>query len=347
MTEPDDEPKLKDPLEDSDELELEPETEGMLDSWAQDEDTELSPTSLDDTGRVARPEIEEPKAKSEKAPENAPEEDSADLEKTLPPPSAEPKVAIKRAKPAPGEVLITANGLSKYYGPFRAVEDVSFEVRRGQVVAFLGPNGAGKSTTMKILAGMIAPDRGRAEIAGLDAIDDRIKIAAKLGYLPENGPLYNEMTAESLLSFLGEARGLSPERTVVRIAELKRRLHLETVMGKPIHKLSKGFRQRVGLAQALLHEPDVLILDEPTAGLDPNQIRDVRRVISDFGENKAVLLSTHILQEVEAIADRVIFIHKGRIVFMGSVEELRSRDGDLEKAFASHTGNTAASWARS
>jgi ABC-2 type transport system ATP-binding protein len=118
-------------------------------------------------------------------------------------------------------------------------------------------------------------------------------------------------------------------------------------MGKPIHKLSKGFRQRVGLAQALLHEPDVLILDEPTSGLDPNQIRDVRRVITEFGQNKAVLLSTHILQEVEAIADRVIFIHQGRIVCMGSVEELRTRDGDLEAAFASHTGTTASSWARS
>ncbi|RMG08809.1 MAG: ABC transporter ATP-binding protein [Planctomycetota bacterium] len=247
-------------------------------------------------------------------------------------------------------MLIRAEGLCKYYGNFKAIEDVSFEVRRGQVVAFLGPNGAGKSTTMKILTGILAPDRGRAEVAGRSVFDERLEVARHLGFLPENGPLYNEMTPLGLLRFLGEARGLDPERLEERIAELTDRLHLGTVMGKPIHKLSRGYRQRVGLAQALLHEPSVLIMDEPTAGLDPNQIQDVRRIIREFGRDKAVLLSTHILQEVEAIADRVVFIHQGEIVFRGTVAELletSQADHDLDYAFARYTGYTPASWANS
>ncbi|MCW8140586.1 MAG: ABC transporter ATP-binding protein [Planctomycetota bacterium] len=262
------------------------------------------------------------------------------------PSAAQPSDAPAAAEPTPpaeptskpAEVLITASGLSKFYGAFAAVSDVSFEVRRGQVVAFLGQNGAGKSTTMRMLTGMLAPDRGEARIAGLSVITDRLAVARRLGYLPENGPLYDEMTPDELLRFLGEARGLAPDRLEQRVAAVRDQLDLGAVMGKAIHKLSRGYRQRVGLAQTLLHEPDVLILDEPTTGLDPNQIRDVRTTIRELGRTKAVLLSTHILQEVEAIADRIVFINDGRIVFQGTVEELRRKGGgDLDAAFAAHT----------
>ncbi|MGE0708129.1 MAG: ABC transporter ATP-binding protein [Planctomycetota bacterium] len=236
-------------------------------------------------------------------------------------------------------MLIQAEDLCKYYGSFTAIEGVSFEVRRGEVVAFLGPNGAGKSTTMKILTGVVAPDRGEARIAGLSVIHNRIEVAHKLGYLPENGPLYLDMTPRDLLRFFGEARGLHGSRLADRVADVVEKLDLSTVLNKPIEKLSKGFRQRVGLAQALLHEPDVLIMDEPTSGLDPNQIRDVRRIIREMAEDKAILLSTHILQEVEAVADEVVFISRGRIVYQGSVDGLRATsDGSLDDAFAAHTG---------
>ncbi len=237
-----------------------------------------------------------------------------------------------------GEVLIEATGLSRYYGNFAAIQDVSFKVRRGEIVAFLGPNGAGKSTTMKILTGVCAPSEGEAKILGLPVLEQRLMVTRRLGYLPENGPLYGEMTPRGLLEYLGEARGVPALKLQKRIGLLRDLLRLETVMGKPIHKLSKGFRQRVGLAQALLHDPDVLILDEPTTGLDPNQIRDVRRAIRELGRTKAVLLSTHILQEVEAMADRVVFISEGKIVFEGTVRELRATSDDLDRAFARHTG---------
>ena len=252
-------------------------------------------------------------------------------------PKADAKAGIERH--ATGEVLIEAENLCKYYGRFTAIEDVSFEVRRGQVVAFLGPNGAGKSTTMKVLTGVLAADRGQARITGLSVVHNRIEVAQHLGYLPETGPLYLEMTPLELLRFFGAARGLDSARVESRIADLVDRLDLSTVLGKAISKLSKGYRQRVGLAQAMLHEPDVLIMDEPTSGLDPNQIRDVRRIIRDFARDKAILLSTHILQEVEAVADRVVFISKGRIVFQGDVAALREAGGgSLDQAFARHTG---------
>jgi len=238
--------------------------------------------------------------------------------------------------PAPSEVLIEARGLTKFYGDFTAARDVSFTVRRGEVVAFLGPNGAGKSTTMRCLTGVLAPDAGEARIAGYSALHDRLDVARRLGYLPENGPLYEDMTPGELLRFLGEARGLEPGRLAARITLVRDQLSLGSVMGKAIHKLSRGFRQRVGLAQALLHDPEALILDEPTNGLDPNQIRDVRQTIGELRRTKAVLLSTHILQEVEAIADRVVFINDGRIVFTGTVAELRG-SGDLDAAFARYT----------
>jgi ABC-2 type transport system ATP-binding protein len=229
--------------------------------------------------------------------------------------------------------MIEAAGLTKYYGDFAAIDNVSFSIEKGEVAAFLGPNGAGKSTSMKLLTGYLAATKGVAKIAGHDMASDRIAGAMKLGYLPENGPLYPDMTPRSLLQFFGEARGISGAKLKERMAKVVELCSLKTVYGKPIGKLSKGFRQRVGMAQALLHEPDVLILDEPTAGLDPNQIHDVRQTLKQIGKEKTILLSTHILQEVEAVASRVLFINEGKLVFNGTVEELKKSGGDLDKKF--------------
>ncbi len=231
-----------------------------------------------------------------------------------------------------GAVAIEAAHLSKFYGNFAAIRDVSFQVPKGQVAAFLGPNGAGKSTTLKILTGYLQASDGTARIAGLDIASRRIEAAARIGYLPENGPLYPQMTPLEVLRFFGEARGLADGRLSSRIETVVAQCNLEAVIEKAIHKLSKGYRQRVGMAQALLHEPDILIMDEPTAGLDPNQIREVRGLIRQLSESKTVLLSTHILQEVEAVADRVIIISEGRIVFDGTPSEMAAGEG-LDAAF--------------
>ncbi|MCA9175288.1 MAG: ATP-binding cassette domain-containing protein [Planctomycetales bacterium] len=237
--------------------------------------------------------------------------------------------------------MIEAIGLSKFYGIFAATRDVTFTVNRGEIVAFLGPNGAGKSTTMKLLTGYLAPSEGTAKIAGHNMSTDRIEGSRTLGYLPENGPLYTEMTPASALKFFAEARGMSPAERDQRIDAVVDLCNLHTVFNKPIGKLSKGYRQRVGMAQAMLHEPEVLIMDEPTAGLDPNQISGVRDTLARIGAERTILLSTHILQEVEAMASRVIMINQGRVVFDGAVDELRSHGEGahpLESAFHSLTG---------
>ena len=231
------------------------------------------------------------------------------------------------------EAMIEANGLCKYYGSFIAAEDISFCVPRGEIVAFLGPNGAGKSTTMKMLTGYLAPSAGTATLAGYDMSVDRLAAAKKLGYLPENGPLYPDMTPRTLLEFFAAARGLKSPYREERIEAVVKQCELGSVIGKAIGKLSKGFRQRVGMAQVLLHEPDVLILDEPTSGLDPNQIREVRETIRRLGQEKTVLLSTHILQEVEAMADRVILIAEGRMRFDGAPAELTAGGERLDERF--------------
>ena len=228
--------------------------------------------------------------------------------------------------------MIEANGLSKFYGDFVAIQDISFSIPEGQIVAFLGPNGAGKSTTMKVLTGFLSPNQGRAEIAGLDIQRRRIEASRKLGYLPENGPLYQEMTPVELLTFFGKARGLADNELEAAIDRVNHLCALSEVMEKPIDKLSRGYRQRVGLAQALLHNPEVLIMDEPTAGLDPNQIRIFRDNIQELGRTKTILISTHILQEVDAVADRVLLINEGKLVFDGTPEELKE-NGSLEQPF--------------
>lgn len=238
------------------------------------------------------------------------------------------------ARPA----MIEALGLSKYYGDFTAIQDVSFRVHQGEVVAFLGPNGAGKSTTMKVLTGYLSPSAGVAKIAGHDMSSDRLEGSKRLGYLPENGPLYPDMTPRALLEFFADARGMTGAYRRERIGAVIELCALGSVIGKAIGKLSKGYRQRVGMAQVLLHEPDVLILDEPTAGLDPNQIREVRENIRKLGQNKTILLSTHILQEVEAMADRVLFINEGRLQYDGTPANLTSDGKPLEEHFYQLTG---------
>jgi ABC-2 type transport system ATP-binding protein len=214
---------------------------------------------------------------------------------------------------------------------------VSYSIPKGQVVAVLGPNGAGTTTTMRLLTGFVAPTHGSARIAGINVQDRRIEAAERLGYLPENGPLYTDMTPIGLLRFFGAARGLAGSRLADRIDAVVDQCALNTVAHKPIGKLSKGYRQRVSMAQAILHDPDVLIMDEPTSGLDPNQIRGVRSLIRDLGKTKTVLVSTHILQEVEPVAGRVLFIHDGKIVFDGAPADLARKSGTLEEAFYSLT----------
>ncbi|MHC5065536.1 MAG: ABC transporter ATP-binding protein [Planctomycetota bacterium] len=237
------------------------------------------------------------------------------------------------------KTMIEARGLTKHYGSFAALENLSFKIHSGEVVAFLGPNGAGKSTTMKILTGYLAPSSGTALIAGLDVMQDRIAAAEKIGYLPENGPLYPDMTPRELLQFFGEARGMSNEQFQQRLGVVTEECVLSEVLERPIGQLSKGFRQRVGMATVLLHDPEVLIMDEPTTGLDPNQIKHVRETIKNLGKTRTVLLSTHILQEVEAMASRVIMVNEGRLVFDGSPEELRGKgEGSLDGAFHTLTG---------
>jgi ABC-2 type transport system ATP-binding protein len=251
---------------------------------------------------------------------------------TIPGPASAPA-------PSPGAPMIEADGLSKFYGDFAATRDVSFTIREGEVAAFLGPNGAGKSTTMKLLTGYLAPSAGTARIAGHSVSTDRIEASKRLGYLPENGPLYPDMTPRTLLQFFGEARGLAGDALRGRIERVVEQCRLEAVIGKPIGKLSKGYRQRVGMAQVLLHEPDVLILDEPTAGLDPNQIGEVRKLIRELGKTKTVLLSTHILQEVTAMCNRVVFINEGRVMFDGSPDEFAADKSNLDARFHELSGH--------
>ncbi len=233
--------------------------------------------------------------------------------------------------------MIEVQSLNMYYGGFAAVKDVSFQVPANQVCAFLGPNGAGKSTTMKIITGYLAPTSGTVKIAGMEIDDDRVAAAQKIGYLPENGPLYDEMTPASSLKYFGKVRGLSGAKLKDRLDFVTQMCDLKSVWHKSISQLSRGFRQRVGMAQALLHDPDILILDEPTSGLDPNQLVGVRKLITDLGKSKTVLLSTHILQEVEAICSRVILINEGKIVFDGPRDEMGSSDR-LENSFQHLTG---------
>ncbi len=246
-------------------------------------------------------------------------------------------MAQEQNSPADDRTMIRAEGLSKYYGAFAAINDVNFSVPIRQVCALLGPNGAGKSTTMKMLTGLLAPTLGSVSIGGFAMETHRLQASERIGYLPENGPLYEEMTPSSALKYLGKTRGLRMRRLRERRDFVAERCGLKEVWHKPISKLSRGFRQRVGMAQAILHDPDVLILDEPTSGLDPNQLVGIRQLVHELGESKTVLLSTHVLQEVEELCSRVVLINQGRIVFDGPVDEMGQRD-QMENKFHELTG---------
>jgi ABC-2 type transport system ATP-binding protein len=223
--------------------------------------------------------------------------------------------------------MIQVHHLTKYYGEYPAIVDVSFEVPTGQIVGFLGPNGAGKTTTMRILTGYLSPTSGRAFIGGLDIFREPVEARRRIGYLPENCPLYPEMRVEEYLRFRAGIKGLGWSRRRQRIAYVLERCWLQDVRRQLIGTLSKGYRQRVGLADALLAAPPVLILDEPTVGLDPAQIRSTRQLIRELGQEHTILLSTHILSEVEMTCDRVIIIHQGRIAAAGGLEELARQAG--------------------
>jgi len=240
-------------------------------------------------------------------------------------------------------LLIRVEHLTKLYGSVRAVNDITFDVPKGEVLGFLGPNGAGKSTTMKVLTGYLMPTSGQARLCGIDVVTDRIRAVEKLGYLPENGPLYQDMTPRELLRFFADARGMAPAVFAQRLDYVVAECGLDELLDKPIRKCSRGNKQRVGMAQALLHDPEVMILDEPTTGLDPNQIVHVRELIQKLGETRTILLSTHLFQEVEAMAGRVLHVHSGQLVFDGSPAEFKARGGGkMEAAFRSLTGAGAA-----
>jgi len=210
--------------------------------------------------------------------------------------------------------MISTERLTKRYGSLTAAEDVTFQVQPGEVLGFLGPNGAGKTTTMRMLAGFVAPSSGSANICGHDVEAEPLAAKAALGYLPEGAPLYGEMTVRRFLNFIADLRALAGERRAARLAHVIEHLQLGSVLEQTIDTLSKGFRRRVGLAQAIVHDPPVLILDEPTDGLDPNQKHEVRTLINDMARDKIIVISTHILEEVDAVCSRAIIISRGRIV---------------------------------
>jgi ABC-2 type transport system ATP-binding protein len=221
--------------------------------------------------------------------------------------------------------MITVKGLTKRYARTVAVDNISFEVPKGQIVGFLGPNGAGKTTTMRVLTCFLPPTSGAATVAGFDVLEQPMEVKRRIGYLPETPPLYPEMEVGDYLEFVGKLKGLSGADLAKRVTEVCGRVNVADVRKKLISKLSKGYRQRVGLAQAIIHNPDVLILDEPTAGLDPKQINETRELIKGLAGDHTIILSTHILPEVEQTCEQVIIIAKGKLVATDSVENLTSR----------------------
>ena len=225
------------------------------------------------------------------------------------------------------DVMIYANGLTKRYGSFRALDDVSFEVRRGEVVGFLGPNGAGKSTTMRILTCFIAPTSGTAKVRGQDVFDDTLAVRSSLGYLPQRAPLYLEMTVYEYLRFAAQVRNIDSSTFKKRARNVVEVCGLAQSLSKEIRQLSHGYRQRVGLAQALIHDPPILILDEPTSDLDPNEKAEFLNYLKQIGKDRTVLLSTHNLKEVESACARAIIVSRGRVVADGALDEIRAKSG--------------------
>lgn len=231
------------------------------------------------------------------------------------------------------EVIVKS--LDKRFGPIHAVRDISFSVKKGEVLGFLGPNGAGKSTTMKMITGFLEPTAGTVSVCGYDILEDPIRVKEKIGYLPEGAPLYSEMTVKSFLEFIADVRGYKGERKAQRVEELIQKINLTSVRHQTVETLSKGFKRRVGVAHALFHDPEVLIMDEPTDGLDPNQKFEVRKLIQEMAQEKVIIISTHILEEVDAVCTRAIIIASGKLLFDGTPAELqaRSETGRLDDVF--------------
>lgn len=230
--------------------------------------------------------------------------------------------------------MIKVQHLTKRFGSILAVDDIAFEVKPGEVLGFLGPNGAGKSTTMKMLTCFLQPTEGTAEVAGCDIHEDPIGVRQRIGYVPENAPLYGDMTVEAFLKFICEVRRIPNNEVKSAIERVVELCSIDSVYYQVLDTLSKGYKRRVGLAQALVHDPCTLILDEPTDGLDPNQKHDVREMIRSMGTKKAIIISTHILEEVDAVCSRAIIIARGRVLADGTPEELKARgNGKLETFF--------------
>lgn len=232
-------------------------------------------------------------------------------------------------------VVIKIKSLKKSFGPIHAVRGISFDVSHGEVLGFLGPNGAGKSTTMKMITGFLEPTSGTVEVNGHDVLDEPLTVKRSIGYLPEGAPAYGEMTVRNFLNFIADIRQLTGASRQKRIDEVIERINIKTVIDQSIETLSKGYKRRVGLAQAILHDPNILILDEPTDGLDPNQKHEVRNLIKEMAQDKAIVISTHILEEVDAVCSRAIIIASGELLFDGTPGELiaKSDRGDIDHAF--------------
>ena len=231
--------------------------------------------------------------------------------------------------------VISVRNLTKTFGRTLAVDDITFDVSGGDVLGFLGPNGAGKTTTMRILTCYLSPDRGSATLAGYDIRDESLEVRKRVGYLPESAPLYQDMDVVSYLAFIAAVRGIPRAETPGCIRRMIDTCGLEKVLGRNVGELSKGYKQRVGLAQTLIHDPDILILDEPTTGLDPSQIIEIRELIKEIGKERTVILSTHILPEVEATCSRVLIINEGRIVASGTPRELQAIAGGEDSIYVS------------
>jgi ABC-2 type transport system ATP-binding protein len=237
--------------------------------------------------------------------------------------------------------MVSVRNLTKTFGRTVAVDDISFDVSRGEVLGFLGPNGAGKTTTMRVLTCYLTPNTGSVKIAGFDILDNSLEVRRRVGYLPENAPIYQDMDVISYLGFVADVRGIPKADAPRQIERMIDTCGLEKVVGRNIGQLSKGYKQRVGLAQTLIHNPDILVLDEPTTGLDPSQIIEIREIIKEIGKERTVILSTHILPEVEATCSRVLIINEGRIVASGTPEELQGVAGGEDAIYVSISAGDA------
>lgn len=237
----------------------------------------------------------------------------------------------------PNETTLCAKNLSRHFSGHAAVDGINLELKRGEVVALLGPNGAGKTTTMRMLTGNLAPSAGSLEICGVDLLENPRAAKAKIGYLPEIAPLYQEMTVNEYLRFAARLHRIGRHEICAALASVKQRCGLTGMENRLIGKLSKGYQQRIGIAQAIIHEPQVIILDEPTVGLDPNQVREIRGLIRELGSARSVMLSTHILPEVESVCDRVHIMYQGRIVFDETMINMKQRGMSLEAWFSQLT----------